>query len=71
MLLFAIKQTIVDDLSIFALVHRFNRLLTSDMSSGGWMILDDAEVVAIIATGLLCSLDLEINNNTPSSKFDQ
>ena len=41
------------------------------MSSGGWMILDDAEVVAIIATGLLCSLDLEINSNTSSLKLDQ
>ena len=35
------------------------------------MILDDAEVVAIIATGLLCSLDLEINSNTSSLKLDQ
>ena len=34
-LLFAIKQTIFDDLSIFALLRRFNRLLTNDMSSGG------------------------------------
>ena len=35
------------------------------------MILDDAEVMAIIATGLVCSLDLAINSNTSSLKLDQ
>ena len=36
-LLIAIKQTIFDDpfITIFALLRRFNRLLTNDMSSGG------------------------------------
>ena len=35
-----------------------NSILTNDMSSGGCIILDEADVVAIIATGLLWSLDL-------------
>ncbi len=34
-------------------------VLTNDMSSGGCIILDEADVVAIIATGLFWSFDLK------------
>ena len=33
------------------------------MSSGGCIIFDDADVVAIIATGLFCSLALKYKND--------